>query len=205
MEFYEVVEKRRSVRSFTKDSVPEETIQRILNAGLKAPTYNHLREWDFILIKDLQTRLNIVKVEGIPDSVDFTGLENMFHDSDMIMKHMYLDAIPKQKSMLIRAPELLVVVFKPKTRVDASRRIYDLNCLASVWCCIENILLAMAAEDLYGVTYIPQKTCEIRNLLSIPEELEIAAIIPFGHKDLSAHSIPQKPVSLEDKLHINNW
>lgn len=205
MDFYDVVEKRRTVRSFTEEKIPEEIIHRILDAGIKAPTYNHLREWDFILIKDIQTRLNIVKAEGIPDSVDFGELENMFSDTDKIMKHMYLDAIPKQKSMLIKAPELLVVVFKPKTRVEVSRRIYDLNCLASVWCCIENILLAMAAEDIYGVTYIPQKNCEIKKVLNIPEELEIAAIIPFGYKDESAHSIPQKPVRLEDKLHYDKW
>lgn len=205
MEFFEVIEKRRTVRNFTEQPVPEEKVIRILESGLKAPTYNHLREWDFILVKDPSTRLNIVKAEGIPDSVNVKELENSFLNVDVFVKDMYIDAIPKQKSMLLKAPELLVVVFRPKTKIEISRRVYDVNCLASAWCCIENILLALAAEDLYGVTYIPQKTDELKKILGVPENLEIAALIPFGYRNKSQELVPQKKVILEQKLHLNKW
>lgn len=205
MEFYEVVEKRRTVRSFAEKAVPEEIIIKVLEAGIKAPTYNHLREWDFIFVKDMYVRMDIVKAEGIPDSLNMPELEKGFSNSDSLLKEMYLDAIPKQKSMLLKAPELLVVVFKPKTKVEESKKIYDLNCLASVWCCIENILLALAEENLFGVTYIPQKTDQIKKVLSIPDQLEIAAIIPFGYKEDETKAISQKQVNLEEKIHFNRW
>jgi nitroreductase len=51
MEFYEVVKKRRSVREFKSKSVEADKLQRILEAGLKAPSHNHLREWEFILVR----------------------------------------------------------------------------------------------------------------------------------------------------------
>ncbi len=44
MEFYEAIEKRRTIRDFEDKSVDMEIIKRILSAGLKAPTNNHLRE-----------------------------------------------------------------------------------------------------------------------------------------------------------------
>ncbi len=205
MDFYEVIHTRRTIRSFSDEKVPEETIVKVLEAGIKAPTYNHLREWDFILVKDSAVRLNIVKAEGIPDKINISSIENGFLDLDNIAKEMYLDAIPKQKSMLIKAPELLVVVFKPKTKVKDSSSVYDLNCLSSVWCCIENILLALAAEDLYGVTYIPQKVDAVKQVLGIPEYLEIAALIPFGHKVKESKIISQKSINLKEKIHFNKW
>lgn len=44
MEFYEAIEKRRTVRDFEDRPIAMEIIKRILAAGLKAPTNNHLRE-----------------------------------------------------------------------------------------------------------------------------------------------------------------
>ena len=205
MEFYEVISKRRTVRSFSDAKVPEDIILRVLEAGIKAPTYNHLREWDYILVNDPDIRMDVVKAEGIPDINNIAKLEDNFRNHDIIAKEMYLDAIPKQKSMLLKAPELLVVVFKPKTRIEKSNCVYDLNCLSSAWCCIENILLALASENLYGVTYIPQKTYEVKQVLGVPEQLEIAALIPFGYKEKELRLLPQKSVDLKEKIHLNKW
>jgi len=205
MEFYEVVDRRRTIRDFASTPVVPDAIQRALEAGLKAPTYNHLREWDFVLVHEPAIRLQLVQAEGLSDEYDIEGLQHSFEGHDPLAANMYLDAIPKQKRMLLAAPELLVVVFKPKTPVVDSRRVYDLNCLASVWCCIENILLALAAEGLYGVTYIPQNTPGIKAALGIPEHLEVAALIPFGHQTGQPRIPPQKGVDLAQKLHFDQW
>jgi len=205
MDIYSIIDKRRTIRSFSDKKVEKETIFKVLSAGLKAPTYNHLREWDFMLINDSQTRMEIIEVENIPDKHDMEVLNKSFEGHDVLAIEMYLDAIPKQKAMILKAPELLVVVFKPKTKIIDSSSVYDLNCLASVWCCIENILLAMANEDLYGVTYIPQNTSRLKSILNIPQELEIATLIPFGYKPENINFIKQKNVSIEQKLHFNKW
>ena len=44
MEFYEVIEKRRSIRQFQEKEIAWEILVRILNAGLKAPSSNHQRQ-----------------------------------------------------------------------------------------------------------------------------------------------------------------
>ena len=38
MEFYEVVNKRRTIRNFENKTIPQEVLERILNAGLMAPS-----------------------------------------------------------------------------------------------------------------------------------------------------------------------
>ncbi|WP_026881110.1 nitroreductase family protein [Clostridium akagii] len=107
--------------------------------------------------------------------------------------------------MILTAPELLVVVYKPKTQVSESQRVYDLNCLASVWCCIENILLSLSENGVFGVTFIPKNTSAIKKILNIPQELEVATIIPFGYKDSNSKIILQNEVQLKSRLHMNKW
>lgn len=204
MELIDVINRRRTVRDFSEEGVPFEIIEKALEAGLKAPSYNHLKQWDFMLVKEQNIRLALTQTEEMIEKVT-DELEQKFQGSDSIAKEMYLEAIPKQKRMLLTAPEVLVVVYKPKTQVSESKRIYDLNCLASVWCCIENILLSLAENEIFGVTFIPKNTSAIKEVLNIPKELEVAAIIPFGYKDSNAKIIPQKEVELKSRLHVNNW
>ena len=204
MELIEVIRKRRTVRDFSQQKVAAEIIEDALDAGLKAPSYNHLKEWYFILVKDPNTRVALTQTEKMVDHAT-DELKQSLESYDALVKNMYMDAVPKQRKMILSAPELLVVVYKPKTLVSVSQRVYDLNCLASVWCCIENILLSFADRDVYGVTFIPQNTGAIKKVLDIPAELEVAAIIPFGYPATDAKVYPQKEVKLVDRLHINNW
>lgn len=96
-------------------------------------------------------------------------------------------------------------LYKPKTPIAESKRIYDANGLAAVWCCIENILLSLAEHDVYGATVVPQNTPAVKEALGIPQELGIAAIIPLGYKAEGARIIPQKEVDLKTVLHTDRW
>ena len=60
MDFYEAVYRRRTIRDFAEKDVPADTVNRILQAGLKAPTNNHLREWEFVVLRSRQS------IEAVP-------------------------------------------------------------------------------------------------------------------------------------------
>ncbi|EKE26419.1 MAG: Nitroreductase [uncultured bacterium (gcode 4)] len=204
MEFNQVIELRRTIRDFSTKEVPFEIIQRSLEAGIKAPSYNHLREWDFIMVNEPKLRLALTQTEEMIEEVS-KDLIKAFDDYERVAREMYLEAIPKQKRMILEAPELLIVVYKPKTQVFDSKRIYDLNCLASIWCCIENILLSMADNNVFGVTFIPKNTDAVKAILNIPKELEVAAIIPFGYKAENSKVINQKDIDLNTRVHFDRW
>ncbi len=206
MELYEAIKNRRTVREFSSKPVEEEKLLRILEAGLCAPTHNHLRQWEYVLVRDKVVRQAIVDIgEELSDKVDGEELSQQFNGHDPSAREMYLKAIPLQKRMLLTAPELLVVCYKIGLPIQECTTIYQLNSLASVWCCIENILLAMAAEGLYGVTYIPQNTDRIRQILGVPDDYEIPVLLPLGYPSEDAKRVPQKPVSLTEKLHYERF
>jgi nitroreductase len=204
MQLHDAIEKRRTVREFSVRPVRNKIIDKALAAGMQAPSYNHLRQWDFVLVNDPHIRLALTRTEPMKDELD-EKTKAMFEGYDSLAKDMYLYAIPKQKRMILTAPGLVCVVYKPKTQVKDSQRIYDLNCLASVWCCIENILLSFAEDDVFGVTFIPQNTSKVKDVLGIPADLEVAALIPFGFKAENAAEIKQKEILLEKHKHLDRF
>jgi nitroreductase len=205
MQFYEAVDKRRSVREFQRRPVEEEKLRRVLEAGLKAPSNNHLRQWEFIRVKDPEQRRKVAelvsKAKSITNEMELEKALDRW--SDQLQREMYRKAIPVQEKMLIDSPELLLVCYKLRKPLKECDILYDLNDLASIWMCIENILLAMTAEGLYGVTAVPRETTTLKKLLAIPDGYEIAAAIPIGYPE--DYTVKQKTVSLEEKLHLDKW
>jgi nitroreductase len=61
----------------------------------------------------------------------------------------------------------------------------------------------MAAEGLYGVTYVPYDTLSLKRILGVPDDYEVATLIPIGYPQ--EHFVKQKSVSLEEKIHYNEW
>ena len=205
MDFYEVINKRRSVRKFQTTPVEKEKLQRILEAGLKAPSNNHLRQWEFILVKEVEQRRKVAelvsKAKNITNEMELE--KTLGNWADPLQKEMYRKALPVQEQMLLNSPELLIICYRLRKPLKNCEILYDLNDLASVWMCLENILLAMTAEGLYGVTSVPRETVSLKKLLGVPDGYEVAAAIPIGYPE--DQPVTQKTVSLEDKLHYDKW
>ncbi len=52
MDTFKCIKERRSVRKFKDKKVPDDVIEKILEAGRWAPTARHIEPWKFIVIKD---------------------------------------------------------------------------------------------------------------------------------------------------------
>ncbi len=61
---FDTMERRRTVRSFKPDSVPEEHILRILDAARYAPTSGNQQPWKFLVIRD-RARLDSLKTAAL--------------------------------------------------------------------------------------------------------------------------------------------
>jgi nitroreductase len=60
LDFYDAVRKRLSVRSYKPDPVPEDVLNRILEAGRLAPSAKNYQPWKFIVVKDPAVRQALV-------------------------------------------------------------------------------------------------------------------------------------------------
>jgi len=204
--FCSVLESRRTVRSFQDKGIEQDKIERIIECGLRAPTHNHLREWHFVFLKDIELRKQILEESGAfsrtPDKKFLN--EALSKIDDQYQKELYSYSVPLQERILLSAPEVLLVCFKMEKKLSECASLFDLNNFASAWLVVENILLAMTAEGLYGVTMVPFKTERLKEIVGIPGNIEVATFIPFGYpeKEPTITQIKKEP---KDVIHIDKW
>ena len=55
MELEEVLQKRRSVRKFTEEAVPEELIDKLLHAAMSGPSACNRKPWEFWVVTEPET------------------------------------------------------------------------------------------------------------------------------------------------------
>lgn len=208
MDFYDVINNRRTVRNFKNQSVDQDVIYRILDAGLKAPTNDHMRNWEFIVLTDKSIIEKVVK--KIPKKVSDKRVEfilNAWRMTDECQRNMYADAIPKQRGMLSESGCLIFPMFKQKKNFLEPKDLSSLNEFASIWCCIENILLASAAEGLGCAFRIPsgEETEYISETLCLPKEYAFPCYLAIGYPEEDSVLPDQKSIDLKSKIHLNGW
>ena len=175
MDFYEVLEKRRTYRDFSDREVSDEILKRVIGSAFKAPTNDHLRQLEFVVVCG---REHIAKVIAplAKNMAAFKELVAEVDESDDKDKMaMFADALPKQQRMLMQSGLLIIPFFRQLTwpllkPVEQS----SLNYFASAWCALENMLLA--ATDLgLGNLYVRGAIAEAAKDGALVRDMKVPA------------------------------
>lgn len=208
MNFYDVIDSRRTIRDFKSDSIEQEVIERIIAAGMKAPTNDHMRDWHFIVITDK----NIIAqcIDTIPMNISNQEINAILHDwnlNDNCQQNAYKNAIPKQYKMLSEAACIIIPLFKQKTDILHPKNLSHLNGFASIWCCIENIFLAVTAEGYASALRVPlgKESDQVQKVLGFPQDYLMPCFIAIGKPSENAEYVEQKDYSLKERIHKNIW
>ena len=201
MDFYEAATARSSVRDFTDEKIPEETMKRIVEAAYMAPANDHFRDWHYIIVSNKEVMREVL--EGVPKNLTVKDVDNMTFISDPVQKESYQVAVPKQYSMLMDAAAVVIPLMKKKVDILHPGDLSDLNVYASIWCSIENFWLAATAEGYGCNVRIPRGNEEqiARKVLGFPEEYLIPCFIGIGKPAANAVRTKQLDVKLEEKIH----
>ncbi len=208
MEFYDVINKRRTVRDFEKAYIDESTITRIIEAALKAPTNDHMRDWHYIIIRERQMVADLLEI--IPKGISDQDMEQLLVDwnlDDITQQACYRAAVPKQNRMLADASAIIIPLFLQKVDVLKPENLSHLNGFASIWCSIENIFLSAVAEGYACNLRIPlgDEAEHAREILNIPQEYIIPCFIGIGKPSEKAKNIEQKQIDVKQRIHLNRW
>lgn len=205
MDIYQAITKRKTNRDWQNKDIPVGVIKKIIEAGLKAPTHNHLREWEFILLHTPEEKAQALQFTK--EAVEQFMRENPFDSmpDQTIQLSMYKYALPRQYSMLFNAPYVIIPLFK--TSSLRAESVDQLNSFASIWCVIENIFLAATAEGLGYSLSIPvgeegKKVCQV---LGVPKAYMMPAYIGIGYPDKNAPDMVQYAFTADEKIHFGQW
>jgi len=64
MEVMEAIRKRKSIRDYEDKPVPEEKLQKVLEAARLAPSASNRQEWKFVVVRDSKRRHELARAAG---------------------------------------------------------------------------------------------------------------------------------------------
>lgn len=160
MDFFECVEKRRSIRKFTGEKVTEEELRRILQAGIAAPSAGNMQAREFILAK---TKESITGIAGVTD----TGITARGG---------------RLTQEWIAGADVAVVICFDEKRMAArygDKGRYTMTLLDCMGVA-QNMMLAVTALGLGSTCVIGFDAAALKKLLSVPVELTPLLVLPIG-------------------------
>lgn len=199
MEFYEVINKRRSIRQFEDREIPREVLERVLDAGLKAPSSNHQRRWELLALTDKAAIMDLAKlIRPYPCRIQ---------DPKTPQQEMFKIAYPRQRSMVEESACVILPFFKQKYPMTEDKNGYGLMDYGATWALVENMLLAATAEGLGSVVHIPVKKEpeQIKELLHLPDGWYLPTLVILGYASPDAEIPSQVKATVENKVHWNKW
>ena len=207
MEFYDAIKTRRTTREFLDKEVDFEAIKRILDAGNRAPTWNHNRNWQYIVLKtDEEKEYAFDYARKFADKFDADRYLNMPRPYPVTLgQKMYAHAVPRQFTMLKDAPYVIIPVFKCKEL--NGEYVSKLNPFSTIWCVIENIFLAATAEGMQCSMRIPlnEEHDIVKAKLKVPATYMIPVFIGIGYADPAEKVLEQSYPDVERQLHFGRW
>ena len=203
-DLYDVIARRRDVRAeFSGEPLEDEVLRRVLAAAHAAPSVGHSQPWDFVLVRDEDTRRTFQEhVAGERDTFAAT-----------------LDGERRSTFARIKVEGVLESSLGVVVTYDASRggpavlgrhAIADAG-LYSTCLAIQNLWLAATAEGL-GVGWVSFYREEfLQSLLGIPSDVRPVAWLCLGPvsrlqevPDLERHGWRQKR-PLEQAVHLERY
>ncbi len=153
MNLYEAIQKRRSVRKFQDKRIPEEVLQRVLDAGRLAPSAVNLQPWRFIVIRDLEIKRRLLECTR--------GAKHLH----LVMGDVSIVACGNERDCYQRQGDYMKTF-----AIDVS--------LA-----LDHMMLAATAEGLGTCWIGAFNEGKVKELFDIPDPWRVVGMTPLGYPD----------------------
>ena len=173
MDLMAAILNRKSIRSYQGKQVPEDALNKILEAGRRAPSWTNSQTWRFIIVRDNATKEKLAQTALSAGNRGFEALK--------------------------QAPVALVVCAelnksgcrdgKPLTNKEGYWYMFDAGIT------MQNMVLAAWAEGL-GTCYLGGFDADaVDKILGIPDGYAIVAMTPLGYPAEEPAAKPRKELS----------
>ena len=175
-DFYQWIDKRRTVRDFSDKPIPQEVIHNIVKAASTAPSGAHKQPWTFCIVEDstLKREIRIAAEKEEKESYENRMSEEWLND----IRPLQTDW---QKPFIEVAPYLIVVFKKAYDLLpEGSKRTnYYVNESVGIACGF--LLAAVHHAGLVALTHTPSPMNFLTSLLKRPENERPFLLIPVGY------------------------
>ena len=184
MDVSEAIRKRRSIRKFKPDPIPEEKIRLLLESARLAPSGTNTQPWRFIVIKDNDTKKKLQEAAHNQRHINRAPVIIVCCADLKAFKEF-----PERVDELIESgalPEKTREVFVPYLKKGMDTVTKDALIVAAeanVAIAVEHIVL-QAVEIGLGTCWVRwYEDDKVKEILDIPEYVEVMALLPVGVPD----------------------
>ncbi|MEQ8316470.1 MAG: nitroreductase family protein [Phycisphaerales bacterium] len=185
--FYEIMDRRRTVRMFSDKPVPREVIEQCILAAGTAPSGAHKQPWRFVVVGEAGLKSKI-RAAAEEEEREFYGRRA----SEEWLEDLRPFGTDDSKPFLEIAPWLIVVFKLAKT--DDGGQTYYTN--ESVGIATGMLLAALHHAGLATLTHTPSPMGFLREVLERPENERPFLLIPVGYPvdDAVVPELQRKPL-----------
>ncbi len=151
MEFIDVIKTRKSVRSYAKKEIEEETLFEILEAARLAPSFQNRQCWHFIVVRDQVRRKELALKSG------FLGKINFF---------------------IKDAPIIIAACADTSKSGSVNKQDYY---LVDVAIAFQQMMLAAWNRGIGSCWLAAFDEKKVKKILNIPDKIRVVGISPFGY------------------------
>jgi nitroreductase len=209
---FEAIYSLRAVRHFRPDPVPDDVIERILDAAIRAPSPQNSQPWAFVVVRDAAMRAriaevyrrvwNIVKepVYGDLDAIEDASQRRLLKATDRLAAA--IDEAPLFIFAMLDRSKLGVMVTP-----DMQTLLEPSSAYGAVWAAIENMVLAARALEVGVITTNLTKLmeAEVRGMLGYPEHVETVSMLALGKPRPPAKFGPTTRRPVDEVAHSETW
>jgi len=174
-EFFELCNRRRTVRQFSSKPVPRELLEVLIKTAGTAPSGANKQPWRFVIVTDGELKRRIRVAAEKEEKVNY----------ERRMSQEWLDDLAKigtdwHKEFLEVAPAL-IVVFSVEYEKEGERIRKNYYVQESVGLAVGFLLVAIHNAGLVSLTHTPSPMHFLQEILNRPPNERPFVLIPVGY------------------------
>ena len=151
MDVLEAIKGRRSIRAFKRQNVPQELVEKLIDAAIWAPSAGNIQPWEFIIVRRLEIKRELAEA----------ALQQKFVEEAPVVIVVCADENRSSQRYGVRGK--------------------GLYCIQDTAAAVQNINLAACALGLGTCWIGAFREEEARKILRVPRGMRPVAIIPVGY------------------------
>ncbi|MFN2453610.1 MAG: nitroreductase family protein [Pyrinomonadaceae bacterium] len=190
--FYQLMQRRRTVRDFSPEPVPFNLIERAIATAATAPSGANMQPWRFIVVQDAEIKKQIREAAEIEERLSYDG-----RMPERWLRRLALLGTDWHKPFLEIAP-YLIVVFRVDYEFDEATNEREPTYYASesVGIAVGLLLAALHNAGLATLTHTPSPMRFLSEILKRPKSERPFVLVPVGYpaEKVQVPDIQRKPL-----------
>ena len=203
--FIDLVKSRRSIRAYRPDPIPDEYIQKVIEAARWAPSGGNAQPWEFIVIKRKNLKEKIADL--FMRSIRPVREAELTREKEMRIPGLEME-MPEPGFK--NAPVFILLCGDPRLNEAAPLMAYQkwghevfISNLASAFLCMQLAAKSLGLGSQWVSAAGSLMEADLKILLHIPEPLKIYDMMAVGYP---AYQLgPRSPRSMEEMIHYEEY